>query len=295
MFRAIKKVICFFLLVNFAGAQLKVVSLHPILSDIARNVGGDKVEVIDLLSSQSNVHTFTPTPISLSKANDASLFLAMGKGLENYLPKIQQLTQKEVKILEVGREIVSLVINKKNALFLCCPNDSHGALDPHWWHSIKNLRRATQIISKEFSKIDPKNAALYKANAKRFRKELEQLEQWTKMELSKIPKSKRYLVTAHAAFSYFCKEYGFRYIPIQGLNAEQKVSVKYLAEANKLIKENQVRAIFPEKSNNIKELKVIAKSTGAIVGESLYADTAASINALFKNNVTAIVKGLSPQ
>ena len=295
MIKFLKTAICLILAVSFSEAKLKVVTLHPLLSDIARNVGGDKVEVIDLISTQRNIHDFTPTPIILSKVSDASLFLAMGKGLENYLPKIQQLTKNEVEIIEVGKDIVSIVISSENKLFACCPHDSHGALDPHWWHSIKNLRRAVQIVAKEFSKNDPANADFYKANAKRFRAELEQLEQWTKKELSKIPKSKRYLVTAHAAFSYFCEEYGFKYIPIQGLNAEQNVSVKYLSEANVLIKKNKVRAIFPEKLNNIKELEVIAKATGAIVGDSLYAGSATSINELFKNNVQAIVKGLSAQ
>ncbi len=125
-----------------------------------------------------------------------------------------------------------------------------------------------------------------------YRKELDVLENWVKNELSKVPKQQRYLVTSHAAFMYFCEEYRFNAVPIQGINAEHDVSVKHLAQTNKIISEKGIKAIFSESGNNPKELQTVAKATGAKVGGSLYADGASSVEKMFKHNVSTIVAGL---
>jgi zinc/manganese transport system substrate-binding protein len=274
-----------------AFAQMKVASLHPLLSDIAKNVGGDKVMVINLLDG-AELHSFSPSASTLKKSQGAKIFLAAGKGLETYLPKLKELVGEEAHFLEVGKDILSIVVSKESAVFQCCPGQAHGSLDPHWWHSLPNIRKAAQIVGAEFSKLDPDNAAYYKKNVTTYRYKMDQLDSWVKSEVSKIPKEKRYLATAHAAFAYFCQEYEFKAIPVQGLNEEQDVSAKYLATVNEQITKNQVGAIFSEMTNNPKELKAITEATGARLGGKLYADSCESVELMFKHNVSTIVEGL---
>lgn len=141
--------------------------------------------------------------------------------------------------------------------------------------------------------MDPANADSYKQNFSAYSKKLDSLDNWVKKELSKIPSKQRYIVTSHAAFMYFCEEYRFKAVPVQGINAEHDVSAKHLAETNKVISQKGIKAIFSEKGNNPKELKMIATATGAKLGGSLYADSAKSVEEMFKHNVTTIVKGLT--
>ena len=124
------------------------------------------------------------------------------------------------------------------------------------------------------------------------KRNLDILNSWIKKELVQVPRSRRQLATAHAAYGYFCKEYGFRSIPVQGLNKEQATDAKYMATVVSNLRKHQVPVIFPEYGNNDKSLKTIAKTAAVKVGDPLYADGAVSIEAFFKNNVTAIVKGL---
>jgi len=290
------KLLTFFLILLFFGnafAQTKVASLHPLLTDIAKQVGGEHVEVIDLLKGASDIHSFSPSAGTLKKANGAVMYLAAGKGMESYLPKLKQIVGGSVEVIEVGKSINSIVIDEDSAHFACCPHHSHGAIDPHWWHSVPNIKKAAKVIAAEFSKMDAANKSVYKENYSNYKKQLDNLDSWVRKEISKIPRSDRYLATSHAAFAYFCKEYGFKSIPVQGVNAESEVTATYLAEASKVLKEKNVKVVFTEAGNNPKELKTIATSSGAKVVGSLYTDSNDSVIGMFQHNVTLIVKNLA--
>ncbi|RYD39323.1 MAG: zinc ABC transporter substrate-binding protein, partial [Verrucomicrobiaceae bacterium] len=113
--------------------------------------------------------------------------------------------------------------------------------------------------------------------------------------VSKIPRDKRHLATAHAAFNYFCKDFGFTAHPVQGLSREQMPDPKELASLVETLKKEQVRAIFPEKESNPKILQTLTNDTGIRLGDPLIADGTGvkSYQEMVRHNVTAIVKGLA--
>jgi zinc/manganese transport system substrate-binding protein len=278
-----------------SAADLKVGVFHPLLVDLAKQVGGDRVEVVNLAQGTSDLHRFQPGPKELSKARGAQLYLAAGKGFEPYLGKIQSIVGKD-RVLEVGRKIPSLSYGKGSSLHACCPdhsNHNHGGLDPHWWHSIDAWRRAASIVADEFSKRDPANKQLYAANAKRFRGEMDALNSWAKGQMKRVPKSRRTLATAHAAFGYLCKDFGWKMLPVQGVNREQSPSPQWLGEMAAVIKREQIVAIFPEESHNPKALQSLAKQTGVRVGKPLIADGGTSVSGMFRHNIGTIVGTLA--
>jgi len=279
-----------------ALAELKVATLHPLLADLAKNVGGTNVSVVPMLGEGTDPHSFDPKPADLKRASSARLILASGKGMETYLDKIRGNLQPGQEIYEVGRKVPSLKIDT-GSIFICCPEHSRGALDPHWWHGISSMQRATRYLAAEFSRVDPANAAAYKANAKAYDATLDKLSTWAKKEISKIPRSDRKLATAHAAFGYFCKEFGFKAVPVQGLNREREATPKYLAETISILKREKIRAIFPEQFANNKVLESMVRDTGVSIGGSLIADGAgtgktATYEGMIRHNVATIVKSL---
>jgi len=274
-------------------AKLKVATLHPVVTDLANQIGGDKVEVIDLIGPKASPHHFNPTPKDLARAQGSTLYFAAGKGMESYLGKLKSNLAGRATIIEVGRTIPSIKLDKDSELYVSCPCCGNQILDPHWWNSVKNIKRASSIVYKAFSKADPANKGFYKARDKAYRAKLDQLNQWIIRQLNTVPRKQRYLATAHAAFAYFCKEYGWKTIAIQGLNAEQATDAKYLSTTIGVIKDKQIKAIFPEKRNNPKALQTIVKATGASIGKPLIADGSDDIIAMFKTNVTHIVTAMT--
>ncbi len=281
----------FLLLSLCSPAKVKIATLSPLITDLVKQIGGDKVIVVDLIGKNGNPHTFSPTTKTLNKTAGTHLYLASGKNLEPYLPKLKSLVG-DTKLLELGRNIRSIHIKGGSSTYACCPNHSSGVMDPHWWHSLENWRKASTTLASELAKIDPANKYYYKQRSKAYRDQLHTLKSWAKKELSSVPKANRQLVTAHAAFGYFCKEYGFQSIPLRGLNSEQSVTPQYLEEAVGIIVDKKVKAIFPDEASNPSALKAASKATGVPMAGKLYADSHTSIEEMFNHNVKTITKAL---
>jgi zinc/manganese transport system substrate-binding protein len=275
-----------------AAAELKVASLHPLIGDLAKQVGGERVEVVDLIGKNGDPHHFEPVATDLQKAGDAKLYLASGMGLESYLKSLRGIVGAKAQVVEIGKDLPSIEGE--------CDHEGHDhehhehEIDPHWWHSIDLFRRAATITADTFAKADPAGADTYAKNAAAYRAKLDELERWTRKEIARIPREKRHLATAHAAFGYFCKDHGFEPLSVQGMNREQMPDPKKLAALVAELKEHQVGAIFPEKESNPKILEALTKDTGIKLGQPLIADgsTAESYEAMIRHNVAAIVAGL---
>ena len=150
-----------------------------------------------------------------------------------------------------------------------------------------------RTLSEEYAEADPANADAYKANAAAYSKRLSALHSWIKREVSRIPRQNRILSTAHAAFGYFCKEYGFKALPVKGLTAQQKTSASYQALAISELRKNHVKAIFPEQRANPKSLQIIAREAGVRIGGTLAADGSTNYEKMMRDNVSKIVSALA--
>ncbi len=290
--------LAFVFLAGWCPAQtIKVAALHPLLGDLARQVGGNRVEVADMLKPGGDIHHFEPTAKDLTQLKGVALVLASGKHLESYLDNLRD-SLGSVPVVEVGRTIPSIKITAGSELFMCCPAHSAGGIDPHWWHSAENMQRAARVIGDELTKVDPAGKDAYKANVAATQQKLAALKAWAQQQISLIPRTDRKLVTGHAAFSYFCKEFGFRSIPILGLGREDEASAQYVATAVTAIRENKIRAAFPEDQANPKILQEIVRETGLKLGDALMADgtspQAHTFETMLRHNVEAIVKALKP-
>jgi zinc/manganese transport system substrate-binding protein len=284
------------LLPLFSHAAVKAATLHPILADVTRQVGGANVEVIEIMKPGSDVHHFEPAAKDIASMRGAVLLLACGKHLETYLDKLRDSVGVGVKVVEVGKPIPSLLLDPKQEIFVCCPAHAKSSIDPHWWHSAENMKRAARIIADELSTVDPANEASYQAGAKTASKRFDELKKWAQQQISVIPRADRKLVTAHAAFGYFCKEYGFKTLPMLGIGRSDDISAQYIAQTIQAIRDNHIKAVFAEDQANPKVLQEIVSSTGVKTGKPLIADgtslEAHTFEAMLTHNVKAIVEAL---
>lgn len=287
--------------------SLKVAALHPILGDLARRIGGEHVEVVDLLKPNGNLHAFDPTSDDLRQASKANMILASGKKIEPYLTKLKDSLSPGCLLIDVGQSIPDVLVSPENEEAACCPDHSHAGhdhgddhqpiMDPHWWHSMENIKRATSVIEQAFAKKAPVHAKEFAANKIKVEKECDKLTAWGKRQLMGIPQERRVLIIGHAAFGHLCKELNFKQIAIQGSSREDEGTARHLAESLKKMREQKAIAVFPEYQSNPKVLEEIAKSLSLKMGKPLVSDGTApeahTFDTMFRYNITAITEALS--
>jgi zinc/manganese transport system substrate-binding protein len=278
-----------------AADKIKVASFSTIDTEIVEQVGDNHVEVAALVKPGIDPHEYEPTPADLRKVNDAQLILTSGKHMENYLNKLQEATGGKADLLKVGDYFSSLKI---------APNegedgvDDRGVIeDPHWWHSVANVKQATKIIRDELIKLDPADKAEFEKNANAYLAKLDALDNWVKRKVAELPRDKRTLVTSHDAFQYLARDYGFKIEAIEGLSTETEPSNRHVSELIDDIKKEHVRAIFLESTLNPKVTTQITNETGAKIGGSLFPDglgtgSAGTYEGMMKHNVSTIVDAL---
>ncbi|MFD0893639.1 zinc ABC transporter substrate-binding protein [Luteolibacter ambystomatis] len=280
-----------FLFSGMAVARMKVATFYPLLTDLVRQVGGDRVEVVDLISTSGDPHHFEPSPEDLRKATGARLYLVAGLGLEAYLPSLQTIVPSTSRLVEVGASLPVLHGSCDEADH----NHSDHETDPHWWHSIDRFRRATTVVAEALATADPEGASFYRTNAATYREKLDELERWTRSQVARIPRDRRQLATTHSAFNYFCADYGFTPFSVQGLNQEQDPSAATLAKLVADLKQHRVSALFPEVETNPKLLSVLTRDTGIRLGKPLIADgtNSPTYESMVRHNVSVIVEALA--
>ena len=280
-----------------SAAPVKVAALHPLMADLARQVGGERVEVFDMVGEGGDPHHYEPRPDDLRRLQSSNVILAGGKKLESYLDRVRD-TARGVPVVEVGHTIPSLTVGK-DAVYACCPAHVQGGIDPHWWHGIENMRRASRIVAQALTTADPAGKDYYTARASTYSTRLGELKDWAKRELARVPRGQRKLVTAHNAFAYFAREFGFEVIAVAGLNKEQNIAPQDLARTVRSVREAGVKAIFPERGASPKAVQSIARETGTSIAGDLIADgngsgKDAGFEGMIRHNVAAITTALAP-
>lgn len=169
---------------------LKIAALHPVLGDMARAIGGSRVQVADLLRPNGNLHSFEPSPQDIAAAGRARLVLASGKNLEPYLPKLKDALGGSAQILDLGASVPDVPVEEDTADHDhehdgdCC---AHGPNDPHWWHTPANMKRAARTLAATLTRLDPAHEQDYKAGLSRWNRKMDQLSSWARKELADIP------------------------------------------------------------------------------------------------------------
>ena len=268
-------------------ADLTVASLSTITTDLARNVGGSHVKVEAVIKAGVDPHEFEPTPSDVRKVADANLVLFTGKGIEGYLTKLEEAAGGPSKFLDLGTMIPSLTMRE----------GEKNVEDPHWWHSVENMKRATRVLAAAFAKTDPANAASYQKNAERYLTSLDELQRWIRVKVAGLSHDQRKLVTSHDALQYFAHDYGFAIYPVKGISTNEEPSSQHVKEIIEVIRGQKVKAVFFESIENPQAVDQISRETGARTGYTLYSDglgdtEANTYDSMMRHNVSAIVDGL---
>ncbi|MBN1538418.1 MAG: zinc ABC transporter substrate-binding protein [Anaerolineales bacterium] len=203
--------------------KLNVVATTTLVGDVARQIGGDAIQLHTLLPTGIDPHSFEPTPQDAVTLAKADLVIANGAGLEEFLePLLESAGAKAVVIhasegipfIETaqGHDHESEQDHEGEEIKENGEGHTHEGIDPHVWMDPNLVMVWVDNIQQAFAEQDPANAPLYQANAEAYKAQLTELDTWVRQQVEKMPLSNRLLVTDHQCLGYFAARYGFEQI-----------------------------------------------------------------------------------
>lgn len=286
-----------------AAEALPVVASFSILGDVAKQIGGDKVQVTSLVPPDGDSHVYQLSGADAKKIAAAKLLLLNGLGQEQ-ADVVRAAKQGKVPYAEAAAGISALK-NDENAAHhhhhhhgADGHHHDHGEFDPHVWHDPVLMQKYAANVAAALSKADPANKAHYETRLKAYQAELSKLDQFAKTQFDSVPRAHRKVITGHHSFAYLGKRYGVTFLAPQGVSTETQPSAKTVAAIIRQIKQQGIKAVFTENIKDGRMVQQIARETGVKVGGKLYSDAlskdpqARTYADMFRYNVGAMVKAM---
>ena len=285
-----------FLLILFFGAfnifaqeKKTVVATASMMADMTQNIAGGMVDVKCIVPIGGDPHLHEPTPRDAQLVNGADLVIKNGLTFEGWLNELIENSGTKAKVVQVTDGIQPI----KSAEY-------KNSADPHAWMDASLGLTYIKNIKDALIELNPDNADIFEFNYGVYKKQLEDLDQYIKSEIEKIPINKRVLITSHDAFQYYGRAYGIRLEAILGTSTDAEAQTSDIIRLNKVIRENKVPAVFVESTVNPKLLKQLAQDNDIEIGGELYADSIGGEDSeaptyldMLKHNTNVIVKALT--
>lgn len=277
-------------------SMIQIVATTGMIADVAKNVGGELVSVQALMGPGVDPHLYKASEGDVSRMAKAKIILYNGLHLEGKMTEVFEKLGRRVKTVPVAEAIDS----EK----LLAPPEFKGAHDPHVWFDVSLWEVVVRRIRDVLVAFDAPNADIYKANAQKYLVEMERLDAYVKEQSAKVPAEKRVLITAHDAFNYFGRAYGFEVKGLQGISTASEAGTADVQNLATFIVERKIPAVFVETSvppRYIEALQAAVRSRNydVKIGGSLFSDAMGSPTmpegkylGMVKHNIDTIVNAL---
>lgn len=247
-----------------------VVTTCGMVTDIVRQVVGDRAEVIGLMGEGVDPHLYKPTRNDVKQLLEADIVFYAGLMLEG------RMSETFIKVARSGKPVYA-VSETLDENYLREPPEFEGHWDPHVWMDVTAWSEAVSFVVDTLSEFDPPGAELYRQNGEQYRAKLAQLDAYVKEVIGSIPEEQRVLITAHDAFGYFSEAYNIPVRSVQGISTESEAGVNDINELVDFIVDNNIQAIFIESSVSQKNIEALIEGAAnrdwsVAVGGELYSD-----------------------
>ncbi len=267
------------------------------ITDIVRNVAGDKAEVQGIIGEGVDPHLYKPTRGDVVKLNQADIVFYNGLMLEGKMGDVL------VRVARSGKPVYAVteaILDQGDYVM----TDEAEHYDPHVWMDVSGWIRAVGVVADALAQLDTSHAAYYQSNAEDYIQQLKKLDAYAKQVIGSIPENQRVLVTAHDAFGYLGRAYGLEVRGIQGLSTESEAGLQDIEKLVQFLVDRGIPAVFVETSvadKNVRALVEGAKAKGHAVriGGELFSDAMGETNTyegtyigMIDHNVTTIARAL---
>jgi manganese/zinc/iron transport system substrate-binding protein len=252
-----------------ADGRLQVVTTIGQIADAARIIGGDHVHVTSLMGAGTDPHLYVAGISDVDKLRGADVVFYNGLYLEAQLEDVlEQLAERQTVVA------VSANIDRAGLLPSAAYADE---FDPHIWFDVTLWSQAVSQVRDTLIQIDPAHAADYEANAAAYLAELEALHAYVADQAARVPAEQRVLITAHDAFNYFGRAYGFEVLGLQGISTASEAGTGDVQQLSDFIADRRIPAIFIESSvpvRNVEAVQAAVRDRGfdVTIGGQLFSD-----------------------
>lgn len=273
-----------------AAEKLNVVTSFSILADLTREVGGDQIDLINLVDADADAHLYEPSPDDAKALLRADLIIANGLGFEPWLERVLASSEPPGKRINASAGVVPLMLDE----------DGERVPDPHAWQSLANAEIYVRNIAKALGELDPAHRDAYAERRDAYLTRLHALLKKADALIASLPPSQRKVVTSHDAFGYLGQAWQLEFIAPQGLSTHDEPSAAEVAALIRQIRNEGVRAVFVENIRDPRLIEQIADEAGATVGGTLYSDALASEGpastylGMFEHNLDTLMAALKP-
>lgn len=279
-------------------STFNIVTTTSMITDLVKNIGGDKVEVQGLMGAGVDPHLYKASEGDVSKLSKADIIFYNGLHLEGKLVDVFERMKKQ----NINAIAISDALNPEKDLISSKLFESN--YDPHIWFNIGHWEVISLFVANKLSEALPEHKEEFQANAQKYLQELKNLWMEVDAEIATLTKDQRRLVTAHDAFNYFGKAFDFDVVGLQGLSTATEAGVQDVQKTSAYIIEHKVKAVFIESSvpqRTVEALKAAVNSRNheVVIGGTLYSDALGNAGTeegtyigMFRYNVKTIVDAL---
>ncbi|EAQ44071.1 zinc/manganese/iron ABC transporter, periplasmiczinc/manganese/iron-binding protein [Roseobacter sp. MED193] len=252
-----------------AEAPLKLVATTGMIADAARQVGGEQVEVKALMGPGVDPHAYRQTRSDIVAMTRADLVLWHGLYLEAQMEEFFHDLERKRKVVAVAEGLPKDVLRGHD--------DYADKFDPHVWMTPALWKLVVTEVQKALTEARPEAAEVFAANAAEHMAELDRLIAYGDDVLAQVPESKRVLLSAHDAFGYFGRDYGFEVLGIQGISTQSEAGLNRIGELVDLLVTRDIKAVFVESSVSDRSVRALIEGAAArghevTIGGELFSD-----------------------
>ena len=274
-----------------------MVATTGMIAEAAAEIGGDRVDVRGMMGPGVDPHLYKASEGDVVRMASADVVFYNGLHLEGKLSEVFERMRNRVRTVAVTDGI--------DRGRLLRPPGFEGAYDPHVWFDVTLWMEAARTVEHALSGMDPVHVHVYRANGERYRERLSALDRYVRDRASVVPPSRRVLVTAHDAFTYFGRAYGFRVRGLQGISTVAEAGAADIQALARMIAEERIPAVFVESSVPVRYIEALQEAVRARgfrvrVGGSLFSDSMGDPGSpegtyvgMVRHNIDTIVAALS--
>jgi manganese/zinc/iron transport system substrate-binding protein len=281
---------------NVADRKIRVTTTTNFITDTARQIGGDRVEVTGLMGPGVDPHLYKASAKDVSILRDADVIFYGGLELEGRMSDLLE---------ELGDRRPTVAVTKDMREEDLIASEGHaGRFDPHVWFDVTLWQQAARTVAATLRTLDPDSAAHYDGRLKEYLTELTELDAYVRRQADAVPERQRVLVTSHDAFTYFGRRYGFEVAAIQGVSTATEVTNDDIERVAAVVADRKLRSVFIESSVPRQTVDSVLQNAAdrgqqASVGGELYSDSAGSPGSgadtyvgMVRANIDTISEGL---
>ena len=243
--------------------RLRVLTSFYPMYDFACKIGGDCIDVTNMVPSGTEPHDWEPSTNDLKNLEKADVFIYNGADMEPWADDLLVSRSDTLRVVGASENVELRTTDgeHEHAHEHEGADHHHGDFDPHVWLDPENAKIEMEAIRDALCAADPENSTVFQSNYEKYAAELDALDAEFREKLAPLPN--RTIVVAHEAFGYLCDAYGLTQVGIEGLSPDSEPDPGRMAEVIDFVREHSISTIFFEELVSPKVAEAIASETGA--------------------------------